>query len=237
MFQESLSWGRCGNGAFVGGVTYNLFKNYFETYILPHLPPNSIVIIDNARYHRCYVPGTFVPTSAANKTQLIDFLKSLKKKASMKDTKKDLLKRAKVYKDDIKTELQIIAERSGHQLLYLPPYHPELNPIEYAWGRIKRNVAEAASYNIDLICNEILPQAFSTVTSSILNKFFSHIRKYEDHYRNITGEEKQLLISQQDDEETENSDPNADSDDESSYSQASSDASVLSSSEVLDDED
>ena len=89
----------------------------------------------------------------------------------------------------------------------------------------------------DLTCNEILPQVFSTVTSSILNKFFTHIRKYEDHYRNITGEEKQLLISQQDDQKTEDSDPNADSDDESSYSQASSDASVLSSSEVLDDED
>jgi len=36
-----------------------------------------------------------------------------------------------------------IAESNGHQAFFLPPYHPELNPIEKIWADIKWHVQEA----------------------------------------------------------------------------------------------
>jgi transposase len=33
-----------------------------------------------------------------------------------------------------------LIENAGHQLLYLPPYSPDLNPIEKKWSHVKTKV-------------------------------------------------------------------------------------------------
>jgi len=38
---------------------------------------------------------------------------------------------------DPMSELQELAEEFGHEITYLPPYHPEFNAIELAWARAK----------------------------------------------------------------------------------------------------
>ncbi|KAF9409525.1 hypothetical protein BGZ76_005672 [Entomortierella beljakovae] len=35
---------------------------------------------------------------------------------------------------------EVIAHRYGYQILWLPPYHPDLNPTEEAWGITKGHV-------------------------------------------------------------------------------------------------
>lgn len=37
-------------------------------------------------------------------------------------------------------ETKKLIETAGHKLLYLPPYSPDLNPIEQKWGNIKSKV-------------------------------------------------------------------------------------------------
>lgn len=44
--------------------------------------------------------------------------------------------------DDIK---QLI-ESTGAKLIKLPPYSPDLNPIEHAWANLKAEVKKAATY-------------------------------------------------------------------------------------------
>ena len=39
------------------------------------------------------------------------------------------------------TEVRRIMEEHGHQLLYTPPFQPEVQPIELLWGKSKREVA------------------------------------------------------------------------------------------------
>ena len=39
------------------------------------------------------------------------------------------------------TEVRRIMEEHGHQLLYTPPFQPEVQPIELLWGKTKREVA------------------------------------------------------------------------------------------------
>ncbi|MCX4366030.1 MAG: transposase [Bacilli bacterium] len=39
-----------------------------------------------------------------------------------------------------KTQLLSIAEEQGYRLIFLPPYSPELNPIEKFWSWLKRHL-------------------------------------------------------------------------------------------------
>ncbi|WP_367784225.1 transposase [Streptococcus pluranimalium] len=43
-----------------------------------------------------------------------------------------------------KKQLDEISLAQGHYFLPLPPYSPELNPIEQFWATLKRNVTEFA---------------------------------------------------------------------------------------------
>ena len=80
-------------GALLGGVllTMSLFQTtintvtftrWIELDLVPVLPPQSVVIMDNATFHKG-------------------------------------------------TEMKEILHKAGHTLLYLPPYSPDLNPIEH----------------------------------------------------------------------------------------------------------
>lgn len=70
-------------------TTSTLFEDWFAWELIPVLPQNSLVILDNASFHR--------------KQQLYD-----------------------------------IAAKYDVCVLFLPPYSPNLNPIELSWANFKR---------------------------------------------------------------------------------------------------
>lgn len=43
------------------------------------------------------------------------------------------------------------AERLGIRLVFLPPYSPDLNPIEYIWKSIKRDISCTFIYDVNHI--------------------------------------------------------------------------------------
>ena len=43
-----------------------------------------------------------------------------------------------------KNELQKICDQSGVDLLFLPPYSPDFNPIEKTWANMKRELRDSA---------------------------------------------------------------------------------------------
>jgi transposase len=71
-----------------GMVNAAVFNAWLEQMLLPELPPASVIIMDNAAFHK------------------------------HPDTRR-------------------MIENAGHTLLYLPPYSPDLNPIEHTWATIK----------------------------------------------------------------------------------------------------
>ena len=67
---------------------------------------------------------------------------------------------------------RMIGER-GAELLYLPPYSPDLNPIERCWSKIKTALRAAKARTSERL-NEAIKQAFETVTESDARAWFKH---------------------------------------------------------------
>lgn len=64
-------------------------------------------------------------------------------------------------------------ERAGAQVLYLPPYSPDLNPIELAFSKLRRLLRSQAARSVDALwhaCGSVL-QAFS---STEIRNYFRH---------------------------------------------------------------
>ena len=81
---------------YTGSTNAALFETWFEQCLLPCLPEESVLILDNAAFHR-------------------------------------------------KKKLYEIADRHQFTLIFLPPYSPELNPIEKFWAWLKKTLASTAS--------------------------------------------------------------------------------------------
>lgn len=73
---------------FTGSINADVFFAWLSQDLLPKLPPNCVIVMDNATFHK-----------RADSQQLI--------------------------------------EQAGHSLLFLPPYSPDLNPIEHKWAQAK----------------------------------------------------------------------------------------------------
>lgn len=78
----------------------HFFEKWFKEMLLPILDKKSLIILDNARFHRMKI-------------------------------------------------LQKMANEYGHIVLPLPPYSPELNPIEKTWANIKKYLRKFLSPNHD----------------------------------------------------------------------------------------
>ncbi|KAG1709401.1 hypothetical protein DVH05_020057 [Phytophthora capsici] len=76
---------------------------------------------------------------------------------------------------------QQIATAHGHFLLYTPPYHPELQPIELIWARVKNAIARDPATNASELHDKVREQ-LSAVNSAAWVGVYKHTQKYEDAY-------------------------------------------------------
>jgi transposase len=82
------------NGRIVSGklykenTSYSLFEAWFSNELLPQMKKKSVIVLDNATFHR-------------------------------------------------KAALRELAKKRKSHILFLPPYSPDLNPIEKKWANIK----------------------------------------------------------------------------------------------------
>ena len=67
---------------------------------------------------------------------------------------------------------ELIEER-GCELVYLPPYSPDLNPIEEAFSKIKGFIRKAEARTREALV-EAMGAAISAVTARDVHGFFEH---------------------------------------------------------------
>lgn len=70
-------------------------------------------------------------------------------------------------------QVRELVEGSGARLLYLPPYSPDLNPIEQCWSKIKTYLRAAKARTSGKL-GEAITRAFATITASDARAWFKH---------------------------------------------------------------
>ena len=76
-------------GLYDCSVNSDVFHSWVSHLLLPNLPKNSVIVMDNATFHK-------------------------------------------------RQDIQELIEDAEHTILWLPPYSPDLNPIEQVWAWVKR---------------------------------------------------------------------------------------------------
>lgn len=182
------------------------YEKWLKQKLIPNLPPNSVVVTDNAPYHNKQIDKA--PTSNSNKAEMIAWLtaKNLQFSANMlKPQLYEIIKKNKgchiVYKFDC------LLREHGHIALRLPPYHPDLNPIESIWAQVKNNIARK---NVDFKLETVRALAeheFNNVTADDWMKRCRKTIENEDKYLqneyqiDVVTEELIITLNNSSDEE------------------------------------
>lgn len=188
------------------------FMTWVQKQLLPNIPERSVLIIDNAAYHN--VPIIKNITTASKKQEMLNWLVEKELPADPKLTKPELYHIIQEHKFRFPTQYKLdeLLKRYGHDVLRLPPYHPELNPIEKIWALVKNWVA-AHNTTFKLADTEALTrQKFANVSEQEWYNVCQHVRKYEEeliekeHLFDDTLDHLRFTVNTGSSEESEDSD-------------------------------
>ncbi|XP_045506272.1 uncharacterized protein LOC123702539 [Colias croceus] len=156
------------------------FVKWLKEKLIPNLPPNGIVVIDNAPYHSRQ--SIKAPTSASLKADMQNWLRDNNIPFDEKMTKKELypiILRTKPPKKYVVDELM---QEHGQEIVRLPPYHCDLSPIEYIWNLVKQRVANKNVNQSEKEIEKLTRDALSSITPSDWKKEVKHIERLQREY-------------------------------------------------------
>ena len=170
------------------------FNEWF-TNMLPLLPPNSVVVLDQAPYHTMLDPEFRNPTTKWRVAEIIQWLR--RRPVPLPDnedsfeamSKAELLNLSRKNKYEKKYLLDKTCKnlRDDVKLLWLPVAHCEVNPIELIWAYVKNKVAKenVPSNHVDRVC-ELCKEVMNNLPPDLWEKCETHAKKYEDFYKTST---------------------------------------------------
>jgi transposase len=69
--------------------------------------------------------------------------------------------------------LRELIEGEGCELIYLPSYSPDFNPIEQAFSKLKGYLREACARSHEMLM-DVIGEALRTISASDAESFFDH---------------------------------------------------------------
>jgi transposase len=167
-------------GDYHGQMNSELFKKWFVEMLLPGIPKNSLIIMDNASYHNTLAEHS-PPTPQCSKEKIKEWLVQNKIYCSDDCLKVELVESLKKFAPEPIYMIDEIARSHGHEVIRTPPYHPELQPIETCWGVVKNHVASKCDFTMDDLIKQ-LDSDFSKVTAETCSKIIAKVRKVEEKF-------------------------------------------------------
>ena len=167
-------------GDYHGQMNLDLFKKWFTEMLLPNIPKNSLIIMDNASYHNTlseYSP----PTPLCSKKKIMEWLEQNKIYCRDDCLKPELVEILKKLAPEPLYTIDEIARSHGHEVIRTPPYHPELQPIETCWGVVKNHVARNCNFTMNNLIEQ-LDSGFDKVTAKTCVEIIAKVRKFEDEF-------------------------------------------------------
>ncbi|PSN31296.1 hypothetical protein C0J52_28398 [Blattella germanica] len=121
-------------------MNFQNFSKWVEEKLLPNLPSNCLIVLDNATYHSVQINKA--PTLASRKSEIQDWLNTNGISFEEKMTKAELIHIVRTERPIPKYYIDSLFHEHGHETIRLPPYHCDLNAIEYIWNIAKTQVAQ-----------------------------------------------------------------------------------------------
>ncbi|XP_037572196.1 uncharacterized protein LOC119454300 [Dermacentor silvarum] len=174
------------------------FQNWFVEQLLPNIKPRSVIVMDNTSCHSAQVEK--VPSSSSRKADIQCWLKSKSIPFSDDQLKSELLQLVKQHKHMfLAYQIDTLASAAGHEVVHLPPYHCELNPIELVWSQVKGYVASKnTDFKIDSV-EKLLLEGIAGVTPQNWFRDCTHVIRLEDEAWErdgiIDSQRESLIIS------------------------------------------
>lgn len=173
---------RSTSGDYHGQMNAINFEKWMKEKLLPNIPQNTVVVMDNAPYHS--VQTNKAPSKYAKKAEMINWLtqNNISHFAGMKKYElAELIERHKAPEKTYKID-EIIKSR-GYNVLRLPPYMCDLNPIEFIWAQIKRKIREKniSTLTLDRLLS-LTQEAIDAITATEWENVCKHIIEIENSY-------------------------------------------------------
>ncbi len=160
-------------------MTSAVFEQYVEKQIFSQLERGSVLVLDNAPYHSRLLHSA--PSLGSKKADMLEWLKE---NGIPHDP---TLKTTQIYEKYIfnerrqeKYRVYAVDERAkefGIDILRLPPYHCQFNPIELVWSEAKRASAKRNVTFKMIDMKQILVEEFRNVSAETWAKYVVHAEK------------------------------------------------------------
>lgn len=169
-------------GDYHDSMNHETFSEWFEKQLLPNIPPRSLIIMDNASYHNKMLNKA--PVKRSRKEEIIRWLEYNDIAHNPAHTKPELLNIVKNNMDRQIYAIDHLASEHGHEVLRLPPYHCQLNPIELVWAQVKDHIRKNNSNGDQTLCRveQLTKKAIEKITATDWEKCVVHTKKLEEDF-------------------------------------------------------
>ena len=116
------------------------FEEWFHDQLMPNIQQNTLIVIDNASYHSRTLEA--LQTTNTRKGEMQDWLTAHNIQFPERALKREFLSLIRLSNPQPKCVHVIdeLAKASRHEVVRLPPYHCEFNPIELCWSQVKGHI-------------------------------------------------------------------------------------------------
>jgi transposase len=161
-------------------MNQELFTKWFSEKLLPNIPENSLIIMDNAAYHNVLSVHS-APTATCKKEKIRSWLEQNNIPLKEDCLKVEMVEILNKIAPPISYALDEVAAEHGHEILRTPPYHPELQPIETCWAVLKNQIARTCDFTMANLVAQ-LENAFGSVTAKTCKGLINKVRMVEDKF-------------------------------------------------------
>lgn len=163
-------------------MTADLFETWFKDQLIPNLPSNSVIVMDNASYHSRQIKK--IPRKNTRKDEIFEFLISncvpMPPKSFTIPKLLDIVATLNCEKSYV---VDTFAKEHGHQVLRLPPYYCIFNPIELIWSELKNKIRKAnATPNLNNVVVQLVRNTVDLIGVDSWRNCDRHVIEIENKY-------------------------------------------------------
>lgn len=169
------------SGDYHDNMNSSNFMQWVKNQLVPNLKPNTVLVVDNAKYHNSELDKA--PTSKSKKDEMIEWLEEKNIPYDRSMLKPQLYKLIQNHKAQFKKYvLDAELSKAGHSVLRLPPYHPDLTPIELIWAEVKDYVATHNTTFKMADIRKLCDEKFSAMGPENWIPKCNHVKTIEEEY-------------------------------------------------------